>query len=291
MWTGRVRISTLPLSSRKPDDWALGFGGTMCGWEPSFFPSLKCLLILSFVSRKKIKLPRSQTASPGQESVNFLVDKTWVDKVKGCQVRSWILLTSAGSFSLPGCPNFRCSQKRGRCLTWVMTMVTKTTNPPPKQIDYCENMFHFIGFQTLTLEMLLTCASWGFCSSKRAQLIITGVENGNNHCCLDLSHGAWSCADNTEHTIQGWELDTCAGRYWPCMLIHAQVPFWWPWPDPSLLWHMEGFNPSVRVSSSASLSPVPKCPQWLNPLWSMLGVPKLGPSQEISPAGQLHSAA
>lgn len=223
-----------PLSSRKPDDWALGFGGTMCGWEPSFFPSLKCLLILSFVSRKKIKLPRSQTASPGQESVNFLVDKTWVDKVKGCQVRSWILLTSAGSFSLPGCPNFRCSQKRGRCLTWVMTMVTKTTNPPPKQIDYCENMFHFIGFQTLTLEMLLTCASWGFCSSKRAQLIITGVENGNNHCCLDLSHGAWSCADNTAH-----DTGVAIGHLcWQILAMHAHpcsspilVALTWPFPS------------------------------------------------------------
>lgn len=44
-----------------------------------------------------------------------------------------------------------------------------------------ENTFHFFGFQTLTLAMLLTSASWGFSSSKCAQLIITRVGNSNIH--------------------------------------------------------------------------------------------------------------
>lgn len=147
-------------------------------------------------------------------------------KVKGCRVRSWILETSAGSFSLSGCPNFRCSQKRCRCLTWG---TNGCKNPPirspSKLIDYGENIFHFIGFQTLTLETLLTCATWGFSSWKCAQLIIKGIGKGNNHCWVTASAVwiypivAWNCVGNTEHMIQGWWLDTCISRCWPNMLI------------------------------------------------------------------------
>ena len=128
----------------------------------------------------------AQMASLRQKGVFFLVEKVidpWVAKVKGCGVKSWLLVTSTGPavawcFPLSGCSNFRCSQNRCRYFS-------RGTKSDCKKnyhwLPTSANMFNFIGFQRFTLEMLFTHAFWGFSSPKCAQLAITRVGNSNSH--------------------------------------------------------------------------------------------------------------
>ena len=125
----------------------------------------------------------SQTASLRQESVIFLVEQItqpWAVRVKCYRVKSWFLVNSAEPAetrccSLSGHSNFRSSQHRCKCLTRGISGCKKRKKA---NIDCLLVRTCFIDFQALTLEMLLTCASWGVSSHKHAQLI-TRVWNSN----------------------------------------------------------------------------------------------------------------